>query len=57
MIRALLVLYCVIGVIAKKTSFDVFCQGNCNVDATPSETVSGVVLMGGGVSCIDIQSI
>lgn len=36
-------------VVSKKTTFDVFCQGNCNVDVTPSGTVPGVVLMGGGV--------
>lgn len=33
-------------------SYRIWCQGNCDRDATPSDTVPGLVLMGGGVSNI-----
>ncbi len=56
MLFGLSILICFVATIyAKKTTFDVFCQGNCAVDVTPSSTVPGVVLMGGGVS-IPIKS-
>ncbi len=56
MLFGLAILICFVATIyAKKTTFDVFCQGNCAVDVTPSSTVPGVVLMGGGVR-ISIKS-
>ena len=33
-----------------KHSYQIWCTGNCDVDAVPSSTEPGVVLMGGGVS-------
>ena len=35
-------------VITKRSSYVVYCDGNCGKDATPSNTLPGVVLMGGG---------
>ncbi len=46
-----------IGTIAKLTyafpfgsNYELWCTGNCKVDAKPASTTPGVVLMGGGVS-------
>jgi hypothetical protein len=33
-----------------RTNYDLWCTGNCKVDAVPTSTTPGVVLMGGGVS-------
>ncbi len=35
-----------------RTNYELWCTGNCKVDAVPTSTTPGVVLMGGGVSGI-----